>query len=405
VSPTIDTLAKTGLRVEGAFSSGPVSVPGHASILLGQGVEVHRGFGNQYTVESESGSIASKLKERGYRTFGVCENALISADAGFAHGFDFYWSTGARSLNGAPMDLVVQQVAALQIARKLLKLDFVNWNAQSFLRERYEPFFGFLQYLPVHDPYIDRRVNRWATPDRHDQVRELYEQDYFINNTSRPNHEVARIHTEYLGSIDYVDWLIARLIESLKKRALFENTVLIITADHGENMAEHGDRYATKHAGYFNSSLEIPLVVSSPCLGIRGVVLRTLTGADRIADLILDIASGDSHLLAGRLGDVQKMVEKKEHFAYAQPRFVLFDDSLKVVVKYMDPEMPTRLFRWREDPWDQNDLSADLVDETNQGIARVQEIVRTNDLINALEQIVPVDEKRLRQLRALGYID
>ena len=405
VSPTIDKLADAGLRIEGTFSSGPASVPGHASILLGQGVEEHRAFWNQHRVETDSGSVASRLKERGYWSFGICENPLISADAGFAYGFDFYWSTGVRNLNGAPVDFVVRQVAALQIARRLLRLDVINSNTQGFLRKRYEPFFGFLQYLPVHYPYVDRRGSRWATPDRHDQMRTLYEQGQFINNTSRSTREVARTHTNYLGSINYADWLIARLMEILEKRELLENTVLIITADHGENIAEHGDRYATKHGGYFNSSLEIPLVVSSPRLGIRGEVLKTLTGADRIGDLILDVASGDSHLLAGRLGDVRKMIEKTEHFAYARPCFVLFDDSLKAVVKYNDPEQPTRLFRWREDSWDQNDMSGDLVEETSQCFARIQEIVRANDLMNALKKPTPVDEKRLRHLRALGYID
>jgi arylsulfatase A-like enzyme len=349
--------------------------------------------------------VASRLHELGYWSFGISENALISADAGFAHGFDFYWSTGVRSLYGAPTDYILRQLAVPQIARRLLKLDYVNWYAESFLHKRYEPFFGFLQYLPVHDPYVDRRRDRWATPTHHAEVREHYEQGRFINNTSRPTQEVARVHTRYLGSVNYADWLIARLIDTLEERDLLENTILVITADHGENIAEHGDRYAAKHGGYFTSSLEIPLVVSSPRLGLQGEVLTTLTGADRIADLILDAASDDSHLLTGRLGKIEAMVKKEDHFAYARPCFVLFDDSVKVVMAYENPDTPARLFRWREDPWDERDLSEDMEEETSHGIARIDEIVRINDLITALEEPTPVDEQRLRHLRALGYID
>ncbi|UCG52201.1 MAG: sulfatase-like hydrolase/transferase [Candidatus Latescibacterota bacterium] len=405
VSPVIDDLAKNGLRIEGALSTGPVSVPAHASILLGQGVEEHGAFRNQHVLEGVAESVASRLREDGYWCFGICRNGLISADAGFDHGFGFYWSTGARPIAGAPVNFVLRQIAAVKIAVRLLHVDLTDWYAPAFLRKRNQPFFGFLQYMPVHEPYTDNRAHRWATSDRHDRVREAYHSGQFLNQTSRPTHQVARTHAEYLGSIDYANWLIARLLRVLDTRELLGNTVLIVTSDHGENLAEHGDRYAFGHGGYFNSTIEIPLVVSSPRLGFRGAVLKTLTGADRIADLIFDAAAEDSDLLAGRLQGVKELIEKPNHFAYAQPYFVLFDDSLKVVLNYDDPDQPPRVFRWRDDPTDRHDVSKILVAQTKEGVARLEQIVRVNNIFDALQKPVPVDEKRLRQLRALGYID
>ncbi|UCG51677.1 MAG: sulfatase-like hydrolase/transferase [Candidatus Latescibacterota bacterium] len=407
-SPTLDQLAANGLCVEGAFTSAPASVPGHASILLGRSIEEHRAFHNSQGIDTVFASVASELGMCGYRCFGISMNALISADAGFAQGFDFYWSWSKRKRipPGAPIDFVLRQVAAVQIARGVFRINSTNWNSSVFLRKRYEPFFCFLQYMPVHKPYTDNRRTCWANRDRQEELQDLYERGQLVNLTSKSARQVARSHAKYLGAIDYVNWLIAQVTRTLEKRGLMDNTVLIITSDHGENMAEHGDKCAFSHEGYFNSSLEIPLIVSSPRLGFRGEVLKTLTGADRIASLVRDLASDDSHLLAGRLYSVREMLEKSEHLVFVQPCFfVLYDDSMKVVADYDQLDNPPHLYRWREDPLDRNDLSGNLVQHANKGCQRIEEILRANGLLDACEVMPPVDEERMRHLRALGYID
>lgn len=103
ITPCIDKLAKSGVLFENAFTGYPGSVPGHASILFGEDIEEHKAMSNDYIISERKESIAKILKERGYFTFGVCHNPLISRCSGFGQGFDFYWSWGKKFVSNAPI--------------------------------------------------------------------------------------------------------------------------------------------------------------------------------------------------------------------------------------------------------------------------------------------------------------
>jgi len=176
--------------------------------------------------------------------------------------------------------------------------------------------------------------------------------------------------------------------------------VLVVTADHGENLGEHGSEHIGRHSGYFNTSLAIPLIVTGG-KEKAGSSIDYLTGHDMVPELILGLVDG----LPGD-GRLQKAI----HRAYSAPYLVAYDDSVKAVVGVprdptlvsLDPSYRTKAFLWREDPFDRapgaDTRASHLVEELER--LRIDFYTR-----GALAEPASLDPDKEESLRALGYIE
>jgi arylsulfatase A-like enzyme len=289
-TPQLEQLATTGVTFERALSTAPWTLPAHASMFTGR-------FPHELSadwlmpLEVTSPTLAEVFNEHGYVTAGFVANLIYGKkETGLARGFVHYkdfptsigmvvessWLTSGirRSILwiiGIPWDPAYRKNAAQ------VNEEFLRWLS----RKNQRPFFVFLNYFDAHLPYVP--------PKPFDAKFELEgaQTHRSLQQERSPRAIQARLDA-YEGAIAYLDHHFGLLINELRKRELLENTLIIITSDHGELIGEHG---LFEHGNsLYRPLLHIPLLISFPRRvphGIRvrePVVLRDLPTT--VADLV-----------------------------------------------------------------------------------------------------------------------
>jgi arylsulfatase A-like enzyme/tetratricopeptide (TPR) repeat protein len=245
-TPGFDRIAREGLLFENAASVAPTTLPAHASLLTGTspfGHWVHDNVG--FRLRQDLPTLASTLKARGYRTGSFIGSFVLDKKFGLAQGFDVYSDETPETDRGLRE----------RRGEKVLE-EALGWIGS----ENEAPFFAFLHFFDPHRPYE-------APPPFAPQVTGL---------------EAA-----YRGEVSYVDSLLQRLLAFLDARGLSESTVLVVTADHGESLGEHGED--THGFFLYQSTLHVPLLIRAP--GIRhgqraSALVRTIDIAPTALELL-----------------------------------------------------------------------------------------------------------------------
>jgi arylsulfatase A-like enzyme len=263
-SPNIDQLAQEGVRFENAISPSSWTFPSHLALFRGN---------YQFVVSSRTSqrypSIAEVLKSKGYRTGGFSGNYwIVSRANGFGRGFihfeDYYRTTG---------DVLTGTIFGHLFERDILHdLSGLKYKAgrkhasdvtQSMLdwiaREPQKPFFAFINYFDIHDPYTPPQPYR-SMFSQVENPGGLINEDWDMDHIYLPltQEQMQSEIDAYDGSIAYVDDQIGMLLATLKERGLDKNTIIVILSDHGEMFGEHG---LLSHANsLYLEVIKVPLI-------------------------------------------------------------------------------------------------------------------------------------------------
>ena len=268
--------AQRGVTFDRAISTAPWTTPSHAGMFTGHypsecSTDWDRPLDNRYP------TLAELLAKQGYATAGFVANTFgcgyeTGLDRGFAHYEDYSISVGElligssllRSL--AHSDSLRRWVGNHQvITRKpaaAINHDFLAWQQQQSSR----PFFAFLNYLDAHEPYLppapfDSKFGISAHKDKYQARHDLRISFRYGREHLSPEETQAEID-DYDGAIAYLDQQIGLLLDELERRGALNNTLVVITSDHGESFGEHQD------FGHGNSLymplLHVPLLVFFP---------------------------------------------------------------------------------------------------------------------------------------------
>jgi arylsulfatase A-like enzyme/Flp pilus assembly protein TadD len=223
-TPNIDALAKEGVRFERAYAAVPVTLPSHTVIFTGT-YPMYSGMHDfsANRLNPSQPTMATILKEQGYSTGAVLGSAVLDSRFGLNRGFDFYYDHFEFSrLDEANLDEMERpgNIVADQA------LDWLSKNSQ-------KKFFLWMHLYDPHFPY------KPPAP---------YSERY----KARP----------YDGEIAFADEQVGRLVRFLKDKGLYDNTLLVLSGDHGESLGEHGE----KTHGFFiyNATLHVPLLFHFP---------------------------------------------------------------------------------------------------------------------------------------------
>jgi arylsulfatase len=254
-SPTIDSLAARGVVFERAHSQAPWTKPSVASLLTGTYPIQHGVFTGSAgdtpghitsdVLADELLTMAEAFKGAGYATAAFVHNAQISSFMGFDQGFDIY----AENLGDAAS----------------LTSRFLEWLEAETRR----PFFAYLHYLDPHWPYTppDSLRQLFPVPEgtRQDfntvnwKIFEREIREGIVQLTPRDAEAMAAL---YDGEIRFVDSQLARLLDRLGTTGEGERTVLVLTADHGEEFLDHG---GVGHGQtLYEEVLHVPLLIVGP---------------------------------------------------------------------------------------------------------------------------------------------
>jgi arylsulfatase A-like enzyme/Flp pilus assembly protein TadD len=240
LTPTIDALAARGARVAHAFAPAPQTLPSHASILTGLMPPRHGlHLNGARRLASEVPTLATAFKAAGYRT-GAFVGAFVLDDRyGLGRGFDRYDDQlpagGGHGFVYAERrgDAVVQAAG--------------DW----IVAQGASPWLAWVHLFDPHAPYV--------APAPYAQGREAYD-----------------------GEVAYADAMLGRLVDRLRAATVLERTLIVVTADHGESLGDHGER--THGLFAYDATLAVPLVFAGP--GVRaGVVEAVVAHADLLPTL------------------------------------------------------------------------------------------------------------------------
>jgi arylsulfatase A-like enzyme len=307
-SPNIDGIAQQGVLFEHAFATTSYTLPSHASLLTGRypyehGVEWKT---SRALLDGSHLTLADALHSRGYRTAAVSANVFwFTRPRGFGRGFirfeDYFHSIGdmaVRTLYGRAFEhLVLRRLGFEDIPARKRAPD-VNRSALSWIdRDRTRPFFIFLNYMDVHDPYLPPQ------PFRNKFSPVKYPGGILNWRTGRSDPQLTpeQLQSEidaYDGAIAYVDDHIGQLLAELQRRGLGNNTAVVITSDHGESFGEHG-LYLHGNSLY-REEIHVPLIFWAPTQIPAGRRLALPVTNAAIPATVMDLVStGDQMLFPG----------------------------------------------------------------------------------------------------------
>ena len=315
-SPALDSLASEGVVFENAFATAPWTLPSHASLFTGlhtpshqtgwQHPRLHDGKSNVASLGNyDTLTLAEELGSRGYESCGVAQKNWLTDRNGLTQGFQRYFD---YSIPSAEERLLLPSFAkrvAKKFTKKKTPLDkggarvvqtTLDWLDDSRQRDQKRPFFLFLNLNEAHGPYDppaefltkflpDGLTLEDVSAVDHGVASER--KKFNVGLRELGPHEKEIQQALYDAEILYQDGLLQTLIQGLRDRDLLENTLVIITADHGEEFGEH-KRYGHQ-LSLTDSLLHVPLILRYPSLLPAGKRVADLASLVDVFPTILDI--------------------------------------------------------------------------------------------------------------------
>lgn len=292
-TPHIDRLAEEGVLYEECISSSSWTLPAHASLFTGLFARDHRTTSENWTLDESFETLAELLKEAGYHTGGFSNNVWTNDVSGLKRGFDTFlemWREQPEREKGISFDDPTVDMGAARTNEEIFA-----WL--DGLSDKSRPFFVFINYFEPHLPYrptqphdddfLTEKIDQGTIR----RLRSFYSPREYGYILGVPWMEVSAREIEILtalydGEIAYVDSMIGQLVKGLETRELLDNTLLVITSDHGEHLGEH---HMLEHKlSVYDPLLRVPLILRNPGRIPAGVRITTQVQAHDVFGTILD---------------------------------------------------------------------------------------------------------------------
>jgi len=295
VAPNLTRLAERGVVFEQAWANAPWTLPSIASAFTGRlphelSMDWTSALGHAHP------TLAEALSGRGWLTGGFVGNTrYCSRETGLARGFvhyedyrlswaDFVFCTGLGRevlLSDVPLRLGYLDWPGRKRADEVSG-GFLRWLDQHPRR----PFFAFLNYWDAHDPYIAPEPFRehWPRTKQEDQLMRHW---WWIVKRPVTDEQVAMLRGAYEDCIRALDHKVGQLLDDLESRGRLEDTILIVTSDHGEHFGEHN--LFLHGNSVYEPLVHVPLIVAWPGEIPRGVRVHAPVALNGLPNTVLQL--------------------------------------------------------------------------------------------------------------------
>lgn len=406
-TPVMDGLAQAGVRFETALAPAPETAPSQATLFTGQDPLRHGVTRNGRSLPDGAETLAEVLKSQGFATAAFVSSFVLDSRFGWDQGFDLYdarfeWSgskirlervpgtvglwDGFRIDGGFDRDAVATTIAA-----------------RDWLRAAPEPFFLFVHYFDPHDPYEPPPHAAAATATAPIDLSHRSFLDY-------PPAEIERHIRAYLGEVQHVDHAIGQLLLPLRVRGLEDRTLVVLTADHGEGLGQHGWMHHAVHL--YREQVRVPLVFVMPGLP-SGASVATPVALHEVAPTVLDLLgvpipdsfTGHSLASAVRRGaepearPVFGYRARRTGASFATERWSVRTERMRYI---RDADGTIELYDLDADPFELHDLSGREPARVSEHAALLDDYLARKP---ALEDDLTLTPEARAALQALGYIE
>ena len=401
-SPNIDNLAKKGVVFRQAISNGAGTSTGFPPLLTSNYSLVHpfielekgkRSSGTFY-LSDQKPTIAEVLRENGYATLSFASNPFISSFFNYDKGFEIFEdflhlkmdkpvNKISRLLRSKEHSVLYQLFKDLYLAYSELRgempyerADTINENAIASLKTTSKPFFLWLHYMDVHEPYHPRLKGLFQNLEAvylNREVRKLMQTQRArrLSFGDISKQKLKKILDLYDRAITYADLNFRNLVHNLEEEGnSIDNTIFIITADHGEEFMEHG-RFG--HGYLYDETIRVPLILCGP--GIEdGIVIEDPVELLDIGPTILELVGirktknfqGKSLLPLKRECNESRKMEIVSETKYRE--FSYRTEDWKYICYHFGTRMPNNkpeLYDLSIDPLEKNDVANENPEKTD----------------------------------------
>ncbi|MBW2444554.1 MAG: sulfatase-like hydrolase/transferase [Deltaproteobacteria bacterium] len=285
-TPNLCSLADDGTAYQG-FSHASWTKPATASLLTSTVPSTHGAMSKPSSLGEDIDLVSEVMQRAGYSTGGIVANINLAQSFGFEQGYDEYHYLGPDYIAGAEESsskLILYQLArqvwfrvkpGLRFGDFYQDSEVVNGVAFDWLdRHAASRFFLFLHYMDPHDPYFEHPYDGNG-----------------IARVSNPHPEPGlgeEMQRLYLEEIEYLDGNFGKLLAKLHELGLYENTVIALVADHGEEFHEHEGWW--HGLTLYEEQIHVPMLVKWPA-GQRGAPARVDTPIARLIDVAPTLAA------------------------------------------------------------------------------------------------------------------
>ena len=264
-TPHIDAMAEHSLRVARCVAQAPMTLASHASLLTSL-LPQHHGASvpRESRLAEDAVTLAEVLAGHGYRTASFNGGVQLDAAYGLDRGFEVYES--ARSHDALARALTGEED----------RLRHGVERATRWLDEAQGPFFVFLHSYEIHHPYTPdaehlRLFDTGYAGDLPDHISVELLERINADPQSLPPEDLSHIVHAYDAELRSADDAVGRLVAYLQKHSLYDDTLIVVTSDHGEEFGEHG--WVGWHAhSLYDELLLVPLIIKFPRSRLAGVV-------------------------------------------------------------------------------------------------------------------------------------
>jgi arylsulfatase A-like enzyme len=420
-TPAFDRLADEGLRFDHCISQGISTAPAMTAMLTGR---YPLDYGGHWYLEEGQATFAEQFRRGGYTTGAIHSNPYVSARRDFDRGFDVFEEDVVafepdRSLERAPEKLLrlASRAARILSRRPYTPASEVNESILEFVDDADSPWFCWTQYMDVHGPYLPS-----TDPTYREKFRaELLWRKSAVNSPDEVTEaEDEELRANYRLEIEHLDRAVEDLLDEIDERGELDDTLVVLTADHGDEFYEHG-RYGHGNLAYAELT-HVPLLFWTP----GGFDIERDGPVSELVRCV-DILPTALDYVGVELGEA--MTERMEgtslwpimngeddtgiEVALTEKR-VRDEDVLRIAFRtedwsylYDGTDDSRRLFDLRVDPEEQRDVSESeserretFEDRLQKRFERIRQ-TSENVTVPEFEEDAAVEER----LRALGYKD
>lgn len=444
---------------EHAVSPGMWTVPSHASMFTGLPATTHGAGYDHRHLDDKNVTLAEWFSEHGYTTYAFSANPNLDPESrnllqGFKH-VDLSWGKRwkkkvvehtkrkllrpDRSTEISPSAKNKQKGTGYYNAGTVTHEAFLNFVEKNQKSDK--PFFAYLSYMEAHKPRVPSLEARQRVADR-ETIKVGLQTDVSFDNQllySYGKHDYSQeqlqaINSVYDATLTELDDVTADLFDDLETRGLLENTIIVFTSDHGEQLGNH--QLFGHRNGVYHELLHVPLIVSYPAELEAGRVSTPVTNLDIFNTLIelTGVPAPDGGYARGNLVDAARRdatgvyaesrsfdrlgfnrVRKKhpdlERDVWANRYRTVVDGAWKLIetVDFDTGEVAGHeLFHLAEDPLEAHDVAADHPD---QAAALAKKLADWQENTPAWKpedgDVVDTEmtDEMKRQLKILGYIE
>lgn len=290
--PNLASLATNATVFRHGFSNAPWTLPAHASLFTGKLPSEHGCHGADPGFSSEEVTLAEQMSADGFHTYGISNNIWISDHFGFDRGFETFYKQWQLFRESQDIGHVLKNpdISYRDFFEKLTSGNpFVNFlngvygkylyrrgdfggkrttdDALSIAKQESEPLFLFVNYMEAHAPYMHHDTSEQYLPRGIDDISRYSDLssrslDYHTGRIDISPSEFEVIEALYDGELRYLDRQLGRLFKGLRERDLFDESLIIVVGDHGENIGDHG--LMAHRFSVHDTLLRVPLIVNFP---------------------------------------------------------------------------------------------------------------------------------------------